>query len=263
MKNNKTEHKRLRKSIYVLPNIFTTLNLFCGFSAVIASIEGSFTKAALLILAAMVFDTLDGKVARATRTTSRFGVEYDSLADLISFGLAPGLMMYLWILQPLGKFGWIAAMVFLACGALRLARFNTHVDTSDNNYFTGLPIPAGAGMLAALVLLLFRLEVSAQSLPFLIYLVPASMYALSFLMVSSVPYASFKKMPAFLIRAKNFNLLVISVLSLVVLIQEPILSAFVVILLYTFSGPIGAIRRFAFGHHQNHAAESESHTPRT
>ncbi|MFW5989291.1 MAG: CDP-alcohol phosphatidyltransferase family protein, partial [Desulfosudaceae bacterium] len=145
----------------------------------------------------------------------------------------------------------------------RLARFNTHVDTSDNNYFTGLPIPAGAGMLAALVLLLFRLEVSAQSLPFLIYLVPASMYALSFLMVSSVPYASFKKMPALLIRAKNFNLLVISVLSLVVLIQEPILSAFVVILLYTFSGPIGAIRRFAFGHHQNHAAESESHTPRT
>ncbi|MFW6237037.1 MAG: CDP-diacylglycerol--serine O-phosphatidyltransferase, partial [Desulfosudaceae bacterium] len=215
MKKDRTEKKRLRKGIYVLPNIFTTLNLFCGFAAVIASIEGAFMKSALLIVGAMAFDTLDGKVARATRTTSQFGVEYDSLADLISFGLAPGIMMYLWVLQPLGKFGWIAALVFLACGALRLARFNTHVDTADSSVFTGLPIPAAAGMLAAIVLLLNQIGVPARSVTGLIYLIPAMMYLLSFLMVSSIPYASFKKMPAFLVKAKSFNLLVTAVLMMV------------------------------------------------
>ncbi|MFP4444718.1 MAG: CDP-diacylglycerol--serine O-phosphatidyltransferase [Desulfosudaceae bacterium] len=257
MKKDRTEKKRLRKGIYVLPNIFTTLNLFCGFAAVIASIEGAFMKSALLIVGAMAFDTLDGKVARATRTTSQFGVEYDSLADLISFGLAPGIMMYLWVLQPLGKFGWIAALVFLACGALRLARFNTHVDTADSSVFTGLPIPAAAGMLAAIVLLLNQIGVPARSVTGLIYLIPAMMYLLSFLMVSSIPYASFKKMPAFLVKAKSFNLLVTAVLMMVLIIQEPAVTVFAVILLYTLSGPLGTIRRHLTGHHRYHADQPD------
>lgn len=244
-KKRKTEHAdkdRWHKGIYILPNIFTTMNLFCGFTAIIAAIEGDFTKSALLIMASMVFDVLDGKVARATRTTSRFGVEYDSLADLVSFGLAPGLVMYLWLLKPLGKLGWIAAMIFLACGALRLARFNTAVGTADSRWFTGLPIPAAAGMVATTILLFSRIGLNAAE-SFLMYVILTGLYALSFLMVSSIKYVSFKKLPPVLVHAKNFNLLVFAVLLLVFIVQEPTVAMFTIILLYIISGPVSAVRR--------------------
>ena len=128
-RKNRSKKVRRRRGIYILPNIFTSFNIFCGFYAVISSINGRFSAAAISIIIAIVFDALDGKIARATNTTSKFGVEYDSLADLISFGLAPGLMMYLWALKPMGRIGWLAAFLFMVCGALRLARFNTHVGT--------------------------------------------------------------------------------------------------------------------------------------
>ncbi len=256
-KKNRAERAKLRKGIYVLPNIFTTLNLFFGFTAVIAALQGNFERGALMILGAAVFDALDGKIARATHTTSRFGVEYDSLSDLISFGLAPGILMYLWMLQPLDKMGWIAALIFLACGALRLARFNTHVETSDNTHFTGLPIPAAACILAALVLFLARLHPGEQIHQWLVYLIPASMYILSFLMVSSVPYTSFKKVPAFLVKARNLNVLVIAVLLLVFVIQEPAVAIFTIMLLYIISGPLGSLRRHVTGQHHGYLAAEE------
>ena len=145
-RRRKFKGERLRRGIYILPNIFTSLNIFFGFYSVIAAINGKYVAAALAIIIAAVFDMLDGKIARATHTTSKFGVEYDSLADLISFGLAPGLMMYLYALKPLGRIGWLAAFLFMVCGALRLARFNTQVGTISSDHFVGLPIPAAAGM---------------------------------------------------------------------------------------------------------------------
>lgn len=244
-KRKKTDHMerdRWHKGIYILPNIFTTLNLFCGFASIIASIEGAFGRSALLILGGMVFDILDGKVARATRTTSRFGVEYDSLADLISFGLAPGLMVYLWALKPLGKLGWIAALIFLACGALRLARFNTTTGTADSRWFTGLPIPAAAGMLATTILLFSRIGLKPPE-SYMIYGMLAGLYGLAFLMVSSIKYVSFKKLPPILVKAKNFNLLVFAVLLLVFIVQEPTVAMFTLVLLYIASGPLSSARR--------------------
>ena len=133
---------------------------------------------------------LDGKIARATNTTSKFGIEYDSLADLISFGLAPGLMIYLWALKPLGRLGWLAAFLFMVCGALRLARFNTQVYSVKSDHFVGLPIPAAAGMLAATVLLHHRLGIGTSANKILILIL---IYILYFLMVSSIKFYSFKK----------------------------------------------------------------------
>ena len=155
-KNKKKPDDRRHRGIYVLPNLFTTLNAFCGFFAVISAIDGHFPVAAVSILGAVFFDILDGKIARAAKATSRFGVEYDSLSDLISFGLASGLVMYLWALKPMGRIGWLAAFLFTICGALRLARFNTQAGKTSGNSFTGLPIPAAAGMCATTILFFNR-----------------------------------------------------------------------------------------------------------
>ncbi|MDY6905776.1 MAG: CDP-diacylglycerol--serine O-phosphatidyltransferase [Thermodesulfobacteriota bacterium] len=254
MKKHQQEKERLRRGIYVLPNLFTTLNLFCGFFAVMAAIEGQFTKSALYILAGMIFDTLDGKVARATRTTSRFGIEYDSLADLISFGLAPGIMVYLWILKPFGKLGWLAALLFLACGALRLARFNTNINAVPSDHFTGLPIPAAAGTMAAIVLFSGKLGFTGDSMNIYIAgIILGGMYALSFLMVSAMKYTSFKTMPPILVRAKHFNLLVTAVLLLVFIVQEPVVAIFTLMLLYIVSGPLLSVRRLFSGDAEDEA----------
>lgn len=179
--------KQSSRGIYVLPNMFTSMNLFFGFYSIIASIDQKFVAASVAILIGVLFDMLDGKIARATRTTSKFGVEYDSLADLITFGAAPGIMMYLWALKPLGRLGWLAAFLFLACGALRLARFNSQTGSVSSDYFVGLPIPAAAGMTAVTVLLFHKLGIGQYPVMTLIML-----YLLSFLMVSTVKYNSFK-----------------------------------------------------------------------
>lgn len=231
------EKQRLRRGIYALPNLFTSLNMFCGFYAVIAAIDGKYATAAVAILIAVVFDALDGKIARATRTTSRFGVEYDSLADLISFGLAPGVMMYLWALKPMGRIGWLAAFLFLACGALRLARFNTQVNRINSAYFTGLPIPAAAGMNAAFVLLYHKIGVAGTAYPVLIL---AMIYILSFLMVSTIKYNSFKKPELF--RRMNFNVLVAAILILMFIAAQPSIALFLIGVAYVVSGPFTTIK---------------------
>ena len=143
------------RSIYLLPNLFTTAALFAGFYAIVQSMNGRFEHAAVAIFIAMVLDGLDGRVARLTNTQRNFGAEYDSLSDMVSFGVAPALVLYVWALQPLGKLGWIAAFIYCVCAALRLARFNTKLDESDKRYFQGLPSPAAAALLAGLVWVAF------------------------------------------------------------------------------------------------------------
>ncbi len=246
----KLERERLRRGIYILPNIFTSLNIFFGFYAVIAAINGNFQNAAFAIYIAAVFDLLDGKIARATNTTSRFGVEYDSLADLISFGLAPGLAMYLWALQPMGRFGWLAAFLFMVCGALRLARFNTQTGKISSDHFVGLPIPAAACMTAATILLWhkFDLAIGNQRLLMLIML-----YVLAFLMVSNIKYNSFKR--AELFHRINFNMLVAAILVLIFIAAQPSIALFIIGLSYVLSGPFNLI----FRHHKLKADKPKSH----
>ncbi|MFH2220344.1 MAG: CDP-diacylglycerol--serine O-phosphatidyltransferase [Pseudomonadota bacterium] len=239
MKRTKRFRKeKSRRGIYVLPNIFTSINLFCGFYAVIASINGKFVAASLAILIGVMFDILDGKIARATHTTSRFGIEYDSLADLVSFGLAPGVMVYLWVLRPLGRLGWLAGFLYMACGALRLARFNSQVGTTSSEYFVGLPIPGGAVMAATTVLFCHRLGISGKINPVFILLL---LYTLSFLMVSTIKYDSFKKPELF--RKMNFNVLVAVILILIFIASQPSIALFLLGLAYVTSGPFIAIRR--------------------
>ena len=237
MRHSKESRKdRLRRGIYILPNIFTSLNIFFGFYAVIAAVNGKFVPAAYAIYIAAVFDLLDGKIARATNTTSRFGVEYDSLADLVSFGLAPGLMMYLWALKPMGRIGWLAAFLFMVCGALRLARFNTQVGTVSSKYFVGLPIPAAAGMTAATLLLWHRLGLDAHGQRLLMLVM---LYALAFLMVSSIKYPSFKN--AVLFRSMSFNVLVAAILVLIFIAAQPSITLFSMGMMYVVSGPVVTI----------------------
>ncbi|MBW1616437.1 MAG: CDP-diacylglycerol--serine O-phosphatidyltransferase [Deltaproteobacteria bacterium] len=228
-KLNKFKKAHVRRSIYVLPNIFTTFNLFAGFFAIISSIESKFTIAAVSILIAGVFDLLDGKIARATNTSSQFGIEYDSLADLVSFGIAPMLLMYLWALKPLGRFGWLAAFLFMACGALRLARYNTNAGAADNGYFTGLPIPAAAGMTASIVLFADKINIAANSLLMLTVL-----YLLSFLMVSSIKFQSLKKYAFF--GKMKFNIFAAGILILIFIAAMPQIALFVLSVLYILSG---------------------------
>ncbi|MBC2716698.1 MAG: CDP-diacylglycerol--serine O-phosphatidyltransferase [Desulfobacteraceae bacterium] len=223
----------MKKGIYILPNFFTLMNLFFGFYSVICSIEGNFRIAAISILIAAVFDLLDGKIARATNTSSRFGAEFDSLADLVSFGMAPGLMLYLWILQPLGRLGWLAAFLFMACGALRLARFNTNLDQPGDGYFSGLPIPAAAGMVAVTVLFVLDLGLNPEIIRYPILFLT---YMLSFLMVSTIKYYSFKKVDLF--KSMNFNVLVSMMLILILIASKPSITLYVVALGYIASGPV-------------------------
>lgn len=143
--------ERRRKGIYILPNLFTTAALFAGFYAIVQGMNGKFETACIAIFIAMVLDGLDGRVARLTRTQSEFGAEFDSLSDMVSFGAAPSLVMYEWALKPMGKWGWVAAFVYCACAALRLARFNTNIDVVDKKYFQGLPSPAAAAVVTGLI----------------------------------------------------------------------------------------------------------------
>jgi CDP-diacylglycerol--serine O-phosphatidyltransferase len=232
-RGKKVKRGKSRRGIYILPNIFTSLNLFFGFYAVIASINGRFTAAAAAIIIGVLFDVMDGKIARATNTVSKFGIEYDSLADLISFGLAPGIMIYLWSLKPMGRIGWLAAFLFMACGALRLARFNSQVGKTSGDYFVGLPIPAGAGMAAATFLFLHKLGIETKINPIFILMI---LYLLSFLMVSTIKYNSFKKTELF--KKMNFNVLVSIILVLIFIAAQPSVALFFLALIYTASGPV-------------------------
>jgi CDP-diacylglycerol--serine O-phosphatidyltransferase len=236
-KTRRIKKERSRRGIYILPNIITSLNLFCGFYAVIASINGKFIAASIAIIIGVLFDIMDGKIARATNTTSKFGIEYDSLADLISFGLAPGLMIYLWALRPLGRIGWLAAFLFMACGALRLARFNSQIGTVSSDHFVGLPIPAAAGMSATTVLFCHKFSLMVTMNPIFILVL---LYTLSFLMVSTVKYNSFKKPELF--KKMNFNVLVMVILILIFIAAQPSTALFLLGIMYVTSGPFTALK---------------------
>ncbi len=223
----------MRKGIYILPNLFTTGSLFAGFYGMIASIDGDYRSAAIWILVSSIFDGLDGKVARLTGTTSKFGVEYDSLADLVAFGVAPGILMYSWALRPFGRLGWLAAFLFVVCGALRLARFNVQVATVESKRFVGLPIPAAASIVSATVLLFshFGWPSSFKKLAILVLI-----YCLAFLMVSNFRYYSFKD-PEF-IKRQPFSMLVLAILLLIVVAARPVEMLFIFFICYMFSGPV-------------------------
>ncbi len=225
----------IHRGTYIIPNLFTTANLFSGFFGIVNSTSGSFEIAALAIFASCFFDILDGQVARLTRATSRFGVEYDSLADLVAFGLAPGLLVFLMALRPFGRLGWLAAFVFVACGALRLARFNVQVETASKKYFVGLPIPGGAGMIAVTVLFLHYWEIGVTGsliAPILLILT----CLLGFFMISTMPYNSFKDVEV--IKAKP-SFVVFGVIIIVCIIAiSPVSILFAMGSVYTLSGPV-------------------------
>jgi CDP-diacylglycerol--serine O-phosphatidyltransferase len=221
-----------RKSIYILPNLFTAASLFCGFYAIISAMGERFEAAAIAIFLSGILDGLDGRVARLTRSTSQFGIEFDSLSDLVAFGVAPALLAFQWDLAPFGRLGWLAAFMFVVCGALRLARFNVQKSVEDPSYFKGLPIPAAACFIASLVLFVsfWEGDLETRSLPIL-----GTIYLLSFFMVSTVPYYSFKKLD--LKNHKPFNVLVSIILVALVIAYKPMVMLFLIMLLYIVSGP--------------------------
>ena len=226
----------LKRGVYILPNLFTTGGLFAGFYGIVATMNGNYNLAAWFILVSAVFDALDGKVARLTGTTSRFGVEYDSLADLVAFGVAPGLLMYAWALKPFGKLGWLAAFLYVVCGALRPARSNVQVETVDSKRFVGLPIPAAAGMVASCVLLFFHLGGSGTIKKASVLLL---IYVLAYLIVSNIRYYSFKDPE--LVKLQPFGILVLSIILIIVIVAQPEIMFFLFASLYISSGPIGAV----------------------
>ena len=184
-----------RSAIYLLPNLFTTAALASGFYSITESFAGRWQNAALAIFAAMILDSLDGRIARMTKTQSAFGVIYDSLSDVVAFGVAPALLFYFWGLSALGKIGWAAALVYCACAALRLARFSIRAGASDKRFFVGLPSPAAAGAAAALAWTCAKNFESTPSLPWL-FVVAAVACALGLTMVSELKYHSFKDLGA-------------------------------------------------------------------
>jgi len=228
---------KMRKGVYILPNLFTTGNLFCGFWAIISVFHEKFEYAAYAILLASVFDVLDGKVARLSGATSKFGVQYDSLADLVSFGIAPALLTFSWALRPYGKFGWLAAFLFVVCGALRLARFNVQSASGEVKYFKGLPIPAAALMIALTILLYLELIETGWVKDIAVL---AMIYILAFLMVSNIRYFSFKELD--LAKRKPFSIFIFIILSMIVIIMQPVIVLFIFALAYVFSGPVMMIR---------------------
>ncbi len=226
-----------RRGIYLLPNLFTTAALFAGFFAIIAAIKGQYETAAIAIFIAMVLDGLDGRVARMTNTQSEFGAEYDSLSDMVSFGVAPALVVYLWGLSTMGKLGWLAAFIYTAGAALRLARFNTQISSTDKRYFQGLPSPAAAAVVAGMVWVAVDYGVSAEGVPLELSSVAALVTALAgLLMVSNVRYHSFKELN---LRDRIPFVAMILMVALIVLISvDPPQVLFGSFLLYAIWGPL-------------------------
>ncbi len=231
------------KKIYVLPNLFTTANMFCGFYAIVAAIHGNFLTAGWSILVAMIFDTMDGRVARLTRATSEFGVQYDSLSDLISFGMAPGLTAYLWALEPWGRLGWLASFLFVVCAALRLARFNVMVNTVPKKYFQGLPSPLAAATIATSII--FYNEIGLKPGPNTKdWFIPVTVMALGSLMISTIRFPSFKDFKVS--RENSFGVLAVGILTLVLIAVKPEVTLFVICVLFTVVGLIMDAYRVAF-----------------
>jgi len=240
MRREKKERRKkidsMRKGIYILPNLFTATSLFCGFFSLLRTLQEDFYAAAIFILISGLLDGMDGRVARYTNTTSRFGVEFDSLADVIAFGVAPGMLVFAWALEPFGRLGWLAAFLYVVCGALRLGRYNIQVNTVESRYFSGLPIPAAAGLIATGILVFYKLGDIGVSKHLTVLI---ATYILAFLMVSTVKYYGFKDIELF--RRKPFRWLVVAILLIIVVAYEPEYTLFGLFLIYAVSGPIMTI----------------------
>lgn len=231
-KEPEREYPRHR-GVYLLPNLFTTAGLFAGFYAIVAGMKEQFEYAAIAIFIAMIMDGLDGRVARLTKTQSAFGAQYDSLSDMVSFGMTPALVAYHWGLSDLGKPGWLAAFIFAATGALRLARFNIQVGTVDKRYFVGLPIPAAAAVVAGMVWMGSELEISGKNWSAIVAFI---VVAIGILMVSHFKYYSFKE-----IDFKNnvpFVALLVIILLFSVIAWNPPMVLFSTFFIYALSGPV-------------------------
>ncbi len=230
----------LKKGIYILPNLFTSASLFSGFYSIVATLNGDFERAAWAIIIAGVCDAADGRIARLTATTSKFGVEYDSLADLLSCGLAPGLLVYEWALRPYGKWGWSIAFLYVVCGALRLARYNVQIDNVEAISFKGLPIPAAAAMIVGTVLIFYKFDRTGPvENPAILVLI----FVLAILMVSNVKFSSFKELN--LRRRKPFPVLLGIIVLLILIVNEPQIVGFSLALLYVLHGPVLSFVRWA------------------
>ncbi len=223
--------RKRRKGIYILPNLFTLAALFGGFYAMVMSINGRFDMAAIGIFCAMVLDSLDGRVARMTNTQSAFGEQMDSLSDMVSFGAAPAIIAYVWSLKDLGRWGWMAAFVYCACAALRLARFNVNTSVVDKRYFQGLPSPAAAALVAGFIGLMTDLGVSGAAVAWPMFFL--SLYA-GLTMVTNVPFYSFKDVH--MKRSVPFAVIVLIALGIAVINIDPPIVIFGVFLVYGCSG---------------------------
>lgn len=234
-----------KKGVYLLPNLLTTAALFCGFYAILAAMNSKFEVAAVAIFVAMILDGLDGRVARMINAQSDFGAEYDSLSDLVSFGLAPALIVYLWALVYMkdvsiswGKLGWMAAFIYVACAAIRLARFNTQLGNNEKRYFIGLPSPSAAAVMVGMVWVFHDLDVHGKliQIPALLITVGTGL-----LMVSNIKFRSFKD---FDIKNKvPHTAVLIMVLIFALTAIDPPKVLFLAFLLYTISGPAGWLFR--------------------
>jgi len=248
--------EKLKKGIYIFPSLFTCGNMACGFLSILASIDGNFTKAAWLLILSIVFDMLDGRIARITKTTSEFGVQLDSLSDLVSFGLAPAVMIYQLVLNSMDKIGITIAVLFVLCSALRLAKFNVMAkDGVVHTSFMGLPTPASAGLLISFVLsyelfiadpgqsLTFKtIPLLMKNMPVFFKMMPVIMVVLSLLMVSNVPYASFKKFK--FSKPKAFQTLVLIIMLIVLILTFPQNIIFILFSLYALSSIVNYVWKY-------------------
>ncbi len=232
--------KKVRhRGIYLLPNLFTTAALFSGFYAIVSAMNGNFSHAAIAIFVAMVLDGLDGRVARLTNTQSAFGAEYDSLSDMVAFGVAPALVAFTWALDGMGKVGWIFAFIYVAGAALRLARFNTHIGSADKRYFTGLASPSAAGLVAGMVWALSDFGIEGQDIAWLVGILTALG---GLLMVSNVRYYSFKDLD---MRGRvPFFVILLVVLIFAVISTDPSRILWLIFIAYSVSGPVQALWRW-------------------
>lgn len=227
------DENRKRIGIYLLPNLLTTAGLFAGFYAIVVALRGDFNLSAIMLFIAMIMDGLDGRIARLTHTQSAFGAEYDSLSDMVCFGIVPALVIFIWLLHNLGNLGWLISFIYVAAGALRLARFNTQIATADKRYFQGLSITPSAGLVASIVWLGNKYGMSGTFLTIVIALITI---LIAVLMVSNVRYHSFKQ-----IDWKGrvpFVTVSIIVLAFVLVAINPPLVLFIIFFCYALSGPV-------------------------
>lgn len=238
-----------RRGIFLLPNLLTTGAMFAGFYGIIAGMQGDFRSACVAILAAMVLDGLDGRVARLTNTQSAFGAQYDSLSDMLAFGVSPALICFNWALSDLGKLGWTAAFLYMACAALRLARFNVQIGTVDKRYFVGLASPSAAGLVIFMIWAAF--EYGVEVTPVVATAAAIVTGLAGILMVLSIPYYSFKDMD-FKNRVPFFAMLVV-VLVFVIISWDPPLVLLSMAVIYALSGPVLFVYRFQKRHREKGA----------